>query len=236
MAGERRIAYPRPGTIGATAMYSLEFEEETGILKVTVFGFFTDEVAAQFGHDFPRAVRSARARTSELRTLMDATVGTVMTPAVAARMKGLEEAFVTEPSDRAAVIVGSSLHKLQIRRIFDPRRTQVFVSENAARIWLLAYDVEPGSLPARNLGWPRLTDAPAASLPASHLLSPQSRYLRASSPGRKPSETASDRNPPVLISRQDGDRFFTGPSVRWSVPGHAPGISPAATIMPLGHL
>lgn len=143
-------------------MYSLDFEQETGILRVIVFGFFSDEVARQFAHDFPLAVRDARARSNRLLMLMDATQGELMTPAVAAQMKGLEERFVTEPSDRCAVMVGSSLHKLQIRRVFDTERTQVFVSENAARTWLLAYE-EVGPLPPRSLSWPRISDtAPAA--------------------------------------------------------------------------
>jgi len=150
-------------------MYSLDFEAP-GILKVTVFGFFTPDIARHFAHDFSLAVSDARSRSDSLRMLMDASQGAVMTVEVAEQMKLLEERIVTEPSDRAAVVVRSSLHKLQIRRVFDASRTQVFLSENAARTWLLAYDVAPDALSTPTLGWPPVNEAPAAgvALHASH--------------------------------------------------------------------
>ncbi len=135
-------------------MYRLNFDEMSGILEVTVVGFLSPEIGERFARDFEIAIVAARARDGGLKMLIDAALGTVLIPEVAHRMKRLEQEFVDQPSDRVAVIVGSSAQKHQVRDLFDASRTQAFLSPHAAQTWLLAYTPQPE--PARDWTCPWL--------------------------------------------------------------------------------
>jgi hypothetical protein len=117
--------------------HRIEFEAEAGILAVRLTGFLDDTASRRFADDLAVAIKAIRVSGQPLLFLVDNSEGRVASPPVA---QALAERLRTEyrPGDRTAIIVASSLNKLQARR-FSGSANEVFMSEKAARTWLTAY-------------------------------------------------------------------------------------------------
>lgn len=116
-------------------MLSLTREEGTGILIVRGSGLWT--VAQMEAHfvKFHALIGRIRDRGGMVRALIDLLdVGVQRQDVGNALTRGTRNCYRT--GDRVAVIVPSSLAKMQMRRLLNSPFHNYFVSENAARIWL----------------------------------------------------------------------------------------------------
>lgn len=119
-------------------MFDFTFEDETGILRVTIFGAWTASEVHRFGHDAEGRFAGARAKVGHLRMLIDCSRGFVCPQELVEPLAdaGLQYA---RHDDRVALVVTSSLMKIQIKRMMGNAPSNMFISDNAARMWLLAH-------------------------------------------------------------------------------------------------
>jgi len=130
-------------------MYSFQFDAADGILGVRVSGIWTATTVEQYRRDLGIEAEAARKRAGKLRLLFNAIGYAVQTQDVARSAQQFDR--VVLPGDRVAVVIDTSLLKLQARRVFSGwDRIELFVAEDDARAWLVADD----ELPARDAGEP----------------------------------------------------------------------------------
>lgn len=121
-------------------MYKFNFDQDGGILEVRARGVWTPETVMRYRSDLAVEAVAARAQAGRLKLLFNAVEFSVQ-PQDAADKIQLVERVAIEPGDRVAVLLASSLLKLQARRVFEGwSNLDLFVSENAARTWLQAGD------------------------------------------------------------------------------------------------
>jgi len=121
---------------GPEQHYTIRFDPDSGVLRATHSGYLSDEVYAEYREEFARGIAQARLTTPILRILIDGREMKEMPSAE--RIAELSKPFIAE--DRIALIVRSSLLKMEARRVAHSPTLQTFLSENAAWTWLLAYD------------------------------------------------------------------------------------------------
>lgn len=120
-------------------MFSFSFDAAAGILCVKVMGSWTlpevERYAREAGLQFPRARQSA----GQLRLLIDLSAADVLSQALMAPLAkaGMQYA---RADDRVALVVGSTLLKLQMKRMIGGAPAGIFLSEREARGWLLSSD------------------------------------------------------------------------------------------------
>jgi hypothetical protein len=119
--------------------YRLECEPSTGFVKCGIFGFLDEAEAATLAATLYDLILQIRRLGRPLRLLIDNHQGAVFSPAAADAFGALRK--TADPRDRTAVVVASSLHKLQAKRNAGVH-TELFISESAAMTWLMAWDQE----------------------------------------------------------------------------------------------
>ncbi|MEI9851797.1 MAG: hypothetical protein WDN24_14285 [Sphingomonas sp.] len=120
-------------------MYDIAFDGSSGIISVRANAVLNAEEFARYARELRHHVLRARWRQGQVRILVDATAGGVLPGDVAQGIAELQRELLTGAHDRIAVIVSTSLQKLQVRRISLPGKGETFLSESAARTWLSAY-------------------------------------------------------------------------------------------------
>lgn len=125
-------------------MFEFSQDDEARIVRVVVGDFWTVEEARDFANHYRENVRIARAQWGVVRMLVDARASPVQATEVAQEYVGLHRTAMTDPRDRVAVIVATSLVKMQTRRVLTEEMSEatdagnVFVSPEAAETWLCA--------------------------------------------------------------------------------------------------
>jgi hypothetical protein len=121
-------------------MYTIDLDLDSGILNVVHTGFMSEAVYTRYHADFGQHVVRLRRLGIPLRLLADGTAMEILPPEVAGRIDEMKN-FLGK-GDRIALVVQSSLLKMQIRRIASapPEAFQLFLSLNAARTWLMAHE------------------------------------------------------------------------------------------------
>lgn len=109
------------------------------LLRVDARGFFDMSIARSYCTDIKRIIAELRETAPRLRVIVDRSETPTFDVGVA---ELLVETYrtVLRAGDRVALIVDTSMTKGPIRRIADREETQVFLSNSAARTWVLAYD------------------------------------------------------------------------------------------------
>lgn len=120
-------------------MFKIGFEPETGILRSENKGFWTADEARRYMEEIARQASQARRTAGALKLLVDGREADVVPADTAAVLADFERRIIAAPTDRVAVVVGSSLAKMQTRRNFASPQSEIFVSPSAAETWLLAY-------------------------------------------------------------------------------------------------
>lgn len=115
--------------------YTVRFDPDSGVLRARHSGYLSGEIYARYREEFARGITEARVTTPILRILIDGREMEEMPSAD--RIAELSRPFIRE--DRIALIVRSSLLKMEARRVAHSPALQTFLSENAAWTWLLAY-------------------------------------------------------------------------------------------------
>jgi hypothetical protein len=123
--------------------FLIRYDVETGVVRVWLNAALGDEAFVQYRAGMARAVEQGRATGSAVRVLIDARGLEAMPPNSPDRIAELGQMFSSD--DRIAMVVRSSLLKIETRRVAHSDTVQGFVSENAAWTWLMAYDVPNSS-------------------------------------------------------------------------------------------
>ena len=116
-------------------MFKLEYEPVSRVLRVTTAGYLTVEDVARYAIDRDIAAAAARQRSGRLRMYIDGTDSRVQPAVVIAAFNALPS-IVTEPDDRLAVVVTSSLSMLQVKRTLRNERERAFAATSEAMAWL----------------------------------------------------------------------------------------------------
>jgi len=117
---------------------TIERSKSTSVIHVVGRGFWTPAVMdAHFGQ-LQTSVAPARKAGLGVRMIVDLRGSDVQSPQTIDRMK-VGAAGVTQQGDRMAIIVGSSLAKIQMRRTIGDAQHEFFLSPEAAMKWVEAY-------------------------------------------------------------------------------------------------
>ena len=142
-SGEGRIIAAVPG------LYEIRHDHALEIIRVGGIGIQRVEDADRYLAELGRTVAAMRARIGVVRLLADLRNSPVRSQPVAERIR-LGNLSLYRPGDRVALLVESSLMKMQLRRNLVPEYQNIFMSVNAAETWLTAHDdVSPFSGLAR---------------------------------------------------------------------------------------
>lgn len=116
-------------------MFSFSFDDAVGILRVEVDGSWTMPEVARYGREAGPQFREARHRAGSLRLLVDLRRTQILNQEV---IRPLGEAGMqfARADDRVALLVSSSLLKLQMKRMVGDAPANIFMVEDAAVAWL----------------------------------------------------------------------------------------------------
>ena len=118
---------------------SHSFDRETGIITIVGEGVYTFIQAQEHFAALAALVSSVRSKRGRVKVLIDTARSAVQPANVAEKIEKSIRSLYT-PQDRVALIVASTLHKVQMRRIADPKIIHLFISRDAALTWLRAYE------------------------------------------------------------------------------------------------
>jgi hypothetical protein len=128
---------------GADESFKIRFDAETSVVRVWLNAELDDETFTHYRDEMARALQQSRAAGPAVRVLIDARGLEAMPANSPDRIAELSQLFAAQ--DRIAMVVRSSLLKIETRRVAHSDCVQGFVSENAAWTWLMAYDVPNAS-------------------------------------------------------------------------------------------
>ena len=131
------IAIPVLGRVEDPA-FTLHVEPQTGVVHSVFHGFWTTKDCDRYDVELTRFVTAARSTYGAALVMVDRRETGVQSQDVIERYYRLNR-LVYQEGDHLAIIVSSSLAKLQIRRAMDSRWSKAFMSEDAARTWLSAF-------------------------------------------------------------------------------------------------
>ena len=113
--------------------YSIDFDHERNVVRLSSYGFWTLEVVDQFARDV-KYVRSIVGAHRDC--LMDGSLCEVRTPEVADALARLAQKEDHVFLGRTAMVMSSTLLKMQNRRFLKDDRFEYFDNEEAALQWL----------------------------------------------------------------------------------------------------
>jgi hypothetical protein len=116
-------------------MYSITVDRPRRIVCVTMSGFFSAEEVSAFARDEQAAAASLQCPSGQFGLLLQAGGGMTQSQDVVAAFQAL---MIDLPlkAGRIAIVSGSALLKLQLRRIMTSERTGVFDTTDDARAWI----------------------------------------------------------------------------------------------------
>jgi hypothetical protein len=110
-----------------------------GIIRIEGRGFLTATQLARMFVELGTFVDGRRARREPVRVLVDNRQILIHSSDAADRIQQ-DTGHVYRENDRVAVVVESTLARMQFRRVLDPTTHRLFVSEEAAFAWLTSED------------------------------------------------------------------------------------------------
>lgn len=116
-------------------MWKIWIDEGKGRVMVTLSGLMTPEDADRFGHEMNMVMENARNRFGVLHALLDASAAPVQPAETVARLQS-PEGYLQSSEDRYAVVVATSLGKMQARRLTPEDQVGIFMSMAEADEWL----------------------------------------------------------------------------------------------------
>lgn len=132
-------------------MYRVEYDRAAHLLTLTLRGLLSVEEAEAFAEAIRLEMIAVSKRGEPLRVLIDSAHSQVQSPAVIAVLSRMKAAFADPP--RTAVVLGSTLQKLQTRRTTTVEMPQIFATVEAAMAWL---DAPGAAVPPGPEGPPRV--------------------------------------------------------------------------------
>lgn len=126
-------ARPEPGAL------DVHYDEAQRIIRIDCHGVWTPAQVDACFDELKTLIEEMRARLNRVRVFVDRRQAVPQPEATIERLKGHTERDYL-PTDRIAVVVDSSLAKMQLRDQLDPQTHKLFLSGNAAATWLTAHD------------------------------------------------------------------------------------------------
>jgi len=117
-------------------MITARYDEESDLVRVRSEGFLTIGDVQRYGMEFRDAIQRARHRTGCGKVLVESSEVVQSADVVEAFVK--LQPLIDPDADRLAVMVSSSLRKMQVKRGLVSANQQAFLSESAAMTWLFA--------------------------------------------------------------------------------------------------
>jgi hypothetical protein len=121
--------------LSKTDKYQLRLSPETGVLHSQVFGYWNVDDAVAYIAAMKTLIVKARLTHGRARLLVDRTRAQVQSHEVAELLRGLNSFL--NPDDRLAMIVNSTLAKMQLERVTVHKDTVVFTSYAKGLAWLM---------------------------------------------------------------------------------------------------
>jgi hypothetical protein len=114
---------------------TIGLDASTNLIRVVGRGFWSLPYITDHLREFEAVLMRARFDPRPSRTLVDLRESPVQAPDVAAYLHSAVSRMY-RPPERAAIVVASSLVKMQMKRGFNPETHAVFLSLKAAEMWL----------------------------------------------------------------------------------------------------
>jgi hypothetical protein len=118
-------------------MYELNFNEELGLLEATLSGFWTLETVIAFQKDMAGMVMKYSRRFPKFGMLSDARELSVMSADASKAFSEGSHDFARLHHGRVAIVLETSLNKMQARRATADQEPSFFADIGDARQWLL---------------------------------------------------------------------------------------------------
>lgn len=118
-------------------MFNFSFDPSAGVLQVRVEGSWTAAEVDRYAREARIQFTEARKKAGNLRLLIDLGAAHVLSQEL---MDPLAKAGMqySQPDDRVAMVVGSTLLKLQMRRMLGEAPVPIFLSGPEALNWMLS--------------------------------------------------------------------------------------------------
>jgi len=118
-------------------MFDFSFDPAAGVLQVRVAGSWTAAEVERYAREARDQFTEARKKAGNLRLLIDLGAAHVLSQEL---MDPLAKAGMqySRPDDRVAMVVGSTLLKLQMRRMLGEAPVPIFLSVAEAMNWMLS--------------------------------------------------------------------------------------------------
>ena len=110
-------------------------EAHIGAVYIIGRGFWNDDIVDKHFLELRQMAALARRNAASPRVLVDLRDASVQSPAVAARIKN-ETLLIWTDADRIAVVLRSTLARMQINRVVDSGNHASFIAIEDARQWL----------------------------------------------------------------------------------------------------
>jgi hypothetical protein len=116
---------------------SISLPDDQGIIKIQGHGLWSLDYLNQHFRELDAIIAQARRWNPDVLALVDLREAPVQSPEVAESINA-NTRRVYRDQDRIAIVVQSSLVKLQMKRVVDCAHVQIFISVSAAYTWLTA--------------------------------------------------------------------------------------------------
>lgn len=117
-------------------MYKLDFNEEEGLLELTLSGFWTLETVAAFQKDIAAMVMKYSRRFPNFGMLSDSRELSLLTAEVSEAFGEGSRTFARQQRGRIAIVHKTSLNKMQAQRVTADQEPRLFTDIGEARQWL----------------------------------------------------------------------------------------------------
>lgn len=114
----------------------ISFDDAASAMRVEVQGFWDKSSALRYVGELETACRNARRRYGCVRLIVDSRQGNVLAQEVAQLFDRFEAIVDLRSDERLAVVVGSSLHRLQTARMLHRPGSRAFVDMAEAEAWI----------------------------------------------------------------------------------------------------
>ncbi|HZV58406.1 MAG TPA: STAS/SEC14 domain-containing protein [Sphingobium sp.] len=116
-------------------MFNFTFDPAGGILRVRVVGSWTLPEVERYAREARERFIAARQRAGLLRLLVDLSETDILSQIVIDPLAKAGMQY-SHPDDRVALVVSSTLLKLQMRRMMGDAPAAIFASADEAAAWL----------------------------------------------------------------------------------------------------
>lgn len=118
-------------------MFNVSHDDESGLITCMCQGFLTVADVYHYQIELKNAVPRSRARFGYVRILVLSLDSCIQSTEVMEAV-GKARCPMSDPRDRMAVVVSSSLAKMQAARVIASDQERTFLSKSEAMAWLMA--------------------------------------------------------------------------------------------------